>query len=725
MFKTFFEWLNHNPPAKTGFSVIIASYLAASVTMGIKQLGGFVSFDLGTYDWLVNLRPDKSPDSRILTVLITEDDIQNLGRWPLSDDSLAQALNILLRGNPYAIGIDLYRDLPVPPGSDKLDRTWQESDRTFVVCKLESATQPSVSPPPSLPPDFVGFADIVVDQDGVVRRNLFYVEPQESRCQTPYSLALQLSLSYLIGEGIEPEMTEEGWLKLGKAILKPIDKNMGGYQNIDASGYQIMLDYRRGNNPSPTVSLTEVLEGKVSEDLITNKIILLGVSAPSLKDVFYTPLSVQNQDVVLMPGVTVHAHMVSQLLSSAIDGQTLIWSWSEEEKFIWIYFWGLFGCLSILLISRPLIMIVTQGIAIIIIISTGVILFLFGGWIPVISPIFAFVSGAIVLLGYKVYEAKQEQFNIKKQAEEQEKSIAMLKMLLETQSQINNPPTLTNYDEGSIIVNRYEIVKALGKGSFGSTYLSIDLLRPGKPYCVVKRLTPSSKDEKFLKIVQRLFKTEAKILEKVGKHEQIPQLLAYIEENNEFFLIQEYVEGKTVFQELRDKKYSEIETLKLIEEIIKILTFIQEFNLIHRDIKPDNIIRRQSDNSLVLIDFGAVKEISGSFRNKQKTVIIGNDGYAAPEQLAGQPCLNSDIYATGMVAIHCLTGIFPRKLPKDNKTGEVMWDSDQYVSPATASIIKKMTRYHFCDRYQNAQEVMKDLKRLKIKIKQLKQSQSL
>ncbi|MGI0482982.1 CHASE2 domain-containing protein [Geminocystis sp. CENA526] len=722
MFKTFFQWLNNHSWHKAGFSVIVASFLSASITQGIKQLGGFVSFDLGTYDWLVNLRPSDSPDSRILTVLITEDDIQNQGKWPLSDETLAQALTILLKSNPHAIGVDLYRDLPVAPGSDKLNDIFRESDRTFVVCKLDSATQPSVSPPPSLPLDFIGFADIVLDQDGVVRRNLFYVEPQESSCETPYSLALQLSLSYLMAEGIEPEMTEEGWLKLGKATLKPLDDNTGGYQNIDASGYQIMLDYRRGNNPSSTVTLTEVLEGKVEANLVENKVILLGVSAPSLKDVFYTPLSSQKRDIILMPGVTLHAQMVSQLLSSAIDGQTLIWSWGEGKQFIWIYFWGLLGSISILLISRPLIMITAQAIAIIIIIGSGVIFFFWGGWIPLVSPLVAFWGGAIVLLGYNVYEAKQEQFTIKKQAQEQEKSIAMLKMLLETQSQINNPPTLINYDKGSIIVNRYEIVKALGKGSFGSTYLSRDLLRPGKPYCVVKRLTPSSKDEKFLKIVQRLFKTEAKILEKVGKHEQIPQLLAYIEENNEFFLIQEYVEGKTIFKEIKEKKYTEIETLQLIEEIINILIFIQEFNLIHRDIKPDNIIRRQSDNSLVLIDFGAVKEISSNFQNKQKTVIIGNDGYASPEQLAGQPCLNSDIYATGMVAIHCLTGIFPRKLPKDDKTGEIIWDSSQYVSFPTASIIKKMTRYHFCDRYQNAQEVMKDLRKFKMKIKQLKQS---
>ncbi|MBL1208463.1 CHASE2 domain-containing serine/threonine-protein kinase [Geminocystis sp. GBBB08] len=721
MFKSFFQWLNNSSWRKSSFSIVVASVIASTLTVTFKQLGWFESFDLGAYDWLVKLNANAPPDSRLLTVLITEDDIQTEGKWPLADATLAKALTILLENNPRGIGIDLYRDLPVAPGSDKLARLFTDSDRISVVCKLESTNQPAVAPPPSLPIDLVGFADIVIDKDGVVRRNLFYVESQETRCPTSYSLGLQLSLNYLIREGIEPEINEDGWLKLGKTTLKPIEKNMGAYQNIDASGYQIMLDYRRGNNPTPTVTLNEVLQGKVSPELIKDKVILLGVSAPSLKDVFSTPFSYQTEDVTLMPGVTLHAQMVSQILSSAIDGERLIWNWSEGQEIAWIYFWGLLGGVSVIFISRPFIMVTAQIIAIVIILGSGIIFFFWGGWIPIITPIVAFVGGAVFVLGYNAYQGKQEQLSIQKQVAEQEKSIAMLKMLLETQSQINNPSTI-NYEKGSILVNRYEIVKALGKGTFGSTYLSRDLQRPGKPYCVVKRLTPSSREPKFLAIVQRLFKTEAKILETVGKHEQIPHLLAYIEENDEFFLIQEYIEGKTLITELREKKrYSEKEILTFLEEMMNILMFIQDYNLIHRDIKLDNIIRRQSDNSLVLIDFGAVKQISRNPTTQQKTVIIGNEVYAAPEQLAGQPVMASDIYATGMVAIHCLTGILPTKLPKDSKTGDIIWDSEKYVSLITAKIIHKMTRYHFGDRYENAQQVMKDLRKLKMKIKQFKQ----
>ncbi|BAQ59648.1 adenylate cyclase [Geminocystis sp. NIES-3708] len=716
------QWLNKNSWRKSAFSLLMVSFLAGSLTVALKQWGSFEPFSLKFYDWLVQLSSKTPPDSRLLTVLITEEDIQNEGKWPISDETLAIALEILLKSNPHAIGIDLYRDLPVSPGSEKLSSLFAQSDRLSVVCKLESKTQPAVAPPLSLPIELVGFADIVVDRDGIVRRNLFYVEPTKSRCPTPYSLALQLTLNYLLAEGIEPEITEEGWLKLGEAILKPIEKNMGAYQNIDASGYQIILDYRRGNNPTPTVTLQDVLQKKVSPELIKNKIVLLGVSAPSLKDVFYTPFSSQNDDLALMPGITVHAHMTSQMLSVALDGQPLIWSWGEGGEIAWVYLWALMGGISILFIPRPLIMITGQIIGVIIIVGGGIIIFFSGGWIPIVPPLFAFFLGVTAMVSYNAYQAKQEQIIVQKQVAEQEKSIAMLQMLLETQSQISTP-SIISYEPGVIIVSRYEIIKALGKGSFGSTYLSRDLQLPGKPYCVIKRLTPSSQEPKYLAIVQRLFKTEAKILNQVGKHPYIPQLLAYIEENDEFFLIQEYVEGKTLLQELRKKKkYSEKEVLTLIEKIMSILSFIEEYNLIHRDIKPDNIIRRQSDNAVILIDFGAVKQISRNINHKNKTVIIGNEGYAAPEQLAGHPVMASDIYATGMLAIHCLTGTIPARLPKDPQTGEVVWDSQEYASRGTASIIKKMTRYHFGDRYQNAQEVIKDLQKFKMKIKELKEN---
>ena len=358
--KPLLKWLDDSTLLKSSLAVIVSSLIASTLTVAVRQLGGFESFSLKTYDWLVQLRPEQEKDDRILTVLITEADIQSEGQWPISDRTLAEALNILLASNPAGIGIDLYRDLPVEPGSKDLTEIFTNSDRISVVCKLESTNAPAVSPPDSLPEQLVGFADIVIDNDGVARRNLFYVDSQETRCPTPYSLGLQMSLSYLFNQGIDIDQTPDGFLKLGKAVLTPINSNIGNYQNVDASGYQMMLDYRRGENPTPTVTLNDVLQGKIEENLIQEKVVLIGVSAPSLKDVFYTPFSNRGGDIRLMPGVVVHSQMVSQVLSASIDGEQLIWSWSEAGEIGWIYLWGLLGSVSVIWIARPTLMIAGQ-----------------------------------------------------------------------------------------------------------------------------------------------------------------------------------------------------------------------------------------------------------------------------------------------------------------------------------------------------------------------------
>lgn len=506
MFNIISQWrktLSQNQIA----SNFVLSFLVVSLVILIKELGGLEFPELTAYDQLLRLRPSKGEDNRILTVLITEDDIQKKQQWPISDATLAKAISLILKHKPYGIGIDLYRDFPIEPGSEELDRLFAHSGNIFVVCNLASERQPAVPPPPSLPIDLVGFADIVVDGDGVVRRNLFYVEPRENRCPTPYSLGLQMALSYLIPNGIEPEITKEGFLKLGKTILKPINQNTGAYHNIDSSGYQILLDYRRGDKPTPTVTFSEVLAEKIDPQLITNKV----VSAASLKDTFYTPFSRHGNDVVLMPGVTLHSYMVSQFLSAAIDGTPLIWTWSGKTEIIWVYFWGIVGGASILFISRPFLMLLGQVVCVAIIIGSSIFIFSLGGWIPIVTPIVAFATGAIAVIVYNAYQSKKEQLLIQKQVAEQETSIAVLQMLLRSQSQASIPQPTQNYDQGSVIFNRYQIVKPLEKSEFSNTYLAIDQLLPAKPYCVVKRFDAHSQTPKILKMMEKLLENEAKI----------------------------------------------------------------------------------------------------------------------------------------------------------------------------------------------------------------------
>ncbi len=264
---------------------------------------------------------------------------------------------------------------------------------------------------------------------------------------------------------------------------------------------------------------------------------------------------------------------------------------------------------------------------------------------------------------------------------------------------------------GQKLSGRYQILEYLAKGAFGVTFVAEDMQRPGNPKCVVKQFEPMATDPYTLREARRLFDQEAEMLEKLGNHNQIPCLLAHIEENQEFYLVQEFIEGHDLSAELLPgKKLSEAYVIKLLQDILQVLAFVHKNNAIHRDIKPSNIRRRKSDGKIVLIDFGAVKQISTQLVNSQGqtsvTVAIGTHGYMPCEQSDRNPQFNSDIYAVGMIGIQALTGILPFNLHKDSQTGEIIWRNQAQVSQELADILDKMVRYHFRDRYQSATDAL-------------------
>ncbi|WP_293128166.1 serine/threonine-protein kinase [Microcoleus sp. bin38.metabat.b11b12b14.051] len=270
---------------------------------------------------------------------------------------------------------------------------------------------------------------------------------------------------------------------------------------------------------------------------------------------------------------------------------------------------------------------------------------------------------------------------------------------------------------GHTLAGRYYILELLGEGSFGQTYLAQDRKRSGNLRCVVKQLKPHN-DPHTLQVARRLFKTETETLHKLGTHSQIPELLDNFEENQEFYLVQELIEGKDLSKELiPGNRLREFEVIAILQDIIETLVFIQQHKVIHRDIKPSNLMRRSSDGRIVLIDFGAVKQISTQVANsigqRPATVSIGTHGYMPPEQKLGDPNFCSDIYAVGMIGIECLTGTFPNQLPK-NADGEVIWRNQAEVSNDFAKILDKMVRSDCHKRYQLASEVLQDVNKLRI-----------
>jgi serine/threonine protein kinase len=257
--------------------------------------------------------------------------------------------------------------------------------------------------------------------------------------------------------------------------------------------------------------------------------------------------------------------------------------------------------------------------------------------------------------------------------------------------------------------NRFEIVKHLGSGGSGDTYLAVDLDLPGQPHCVVKHFHPKDPNPAILPIAKSLFDREAEVLYQLGNdHDQIPRLFAHFHEDGDFYLVQEFIDGHALTQEiLPGQRLSENAVLNLLKEILEVLVFVHQHNIIHRDIKPQNLMRRYSDQKIVLIDFGSIKKIGAL--GAGLTISVGTPGYMPSEQAKGKPKLCSDIYAVGMIGIQALTGIIPEQLQEDPNTGEVIWRDQASVSDALADILDTMIRDRFSQRYHSAAEALQAL----------------
>jgi serine/threonine protein kinase, bacterial len=267
-----------------------------------------------------------------------------------------------------------------------------------------------------------------------------------------------------------------------------------------------------------------------------------------------------------------------------------------------------------------------------------------------------------------------------------------------------------------LLNNRYQVIRTLGGGGFGETFLAEDIQMPSKRRCVIKLLKPIQNNPQIYQLVQERFQREAAILEDLGgTSDQIPTLYAYFQSEGQFYLVQEWVEGDTLtvaFQKQGQKSESAVREIFL--NLLPVLDYVHSKRIIHRDIKPDNIILRDRDRKPVLIDFGAVRESMGTVVNSQgnptSSIVIGTPGYMPSEQAMGRPVFSSDLYSLGMTAIYLLTGKQPHELETDPRTAEIVWQSYALsVSPTFAGIIDKAIAYHPRDRFSTAREMLNAL----------------
>lgn len=274
---------------------------------------------------------------------------------------------------------------------------------------------------------------------------------------------------------------------------------------------------------------------------------------------------------------------------------------------------------------------------------------------------------------------------------------------------------MSNSNPGSsspLLSNRYQILKVLGDGGFGRTYLVEDTQMPSRRKCVLKQLKPTDDDPQILQIVRERFQREAAVLEQLGEHHrQIPRLYAYFSEGDEYYLVEEWIDGETLAQKVqRQGILSEAEVRSLLVDLLPTLSDIHQQGIVHRDIKPDNIILRHSDQKPVLIDFGAVKEVMSTILNSQgkstHSIVIGTPGYMPSEQLAGRPVFSSDLYSLGFTAIYLLTGRHPQEFESDPQTGQILWR--QYasnISPGFAAILDRAIQTYAHYRFATAPDM--------------------
>ncbi|RCJ40266.1 hypothetical protein A6770_11040 [Nostoc minutum NIES-26] len=393
-------------------AVMIFAVVVTALVMGVRHLGLLQPAELKAFDQLLRLRPNEQPDRRLLVVAIAEDDFQlpeqQQRKGSLSDRALALLVQKLEKFKPRAIGLDIYRDFPVDPQESPLANWMRRSDRFIAICKVSEPQidEPGVSPPPEIPLERQGFSDFVKDSDGILRRHLIAMKPGDSSpCTTSYAFSAQLAFRYLEAEGISTQYTKTKELQIGKVVFKRLRSHMGGYQQLDDWGYQVLLNYRSFNSPLKAVeqvTLKDVLRGAIDSKMVQNRLVLIGITNQSAGDYFSTPYATdQNQQ---MPGVVVHAQMVSQILSAVLDGRTLLWVWPVWGDALWVFCWSVFGGLFTWRI-RNFLLLALVGITVIVVISAmSLVILLAGIWIPLIPAVLALaVTGSSVVI-YTIYQ---------------------------------------------------------------------------------------------------------------------------------------------------------------------------------------------------------------------------------------------------------------------------------------------------------------------------------
>lgn len=390
--------------------VVVAVPSVSLLVITLRWLGLMQGWELAVYDQFLRLRPLEPRDERVAIVGMTEADYRNLGRVIIPDEMYAAVIEQLKAQNPRVIGLDDYRDYPIEPGTAALVKVFETTPNLIGIRKVAGESDlETIGPPPALAErNQVGANDVVVDADGVVRRALINLETEDTGLILSFSMFV--AAKYLEGEGLGIGLAPDtdNWWQLGETVLRPFSPHDGGYIRTDDGGYQVLLNYRGGVRAFDWLSFSDVLEGRMPEGWATDRVILLGAIGDSARDLFMTPYG--NHLIASprpMPGVELHGHMTSQLLSAVLDDRPLIRSASEPLEMLWIILWTGVGAVMIWVLRHTertwwgaTKMWGISGGAIALLLGTGYVALIHAWWIPVVPPLLGFLGAAVSITAY-------------------------------------------------------------------------------------------------------------------------------------------------------------------------------------------------------------------------------------------------------------------------------------------------------------------------------------
>ena len=404
---------------KLGGVLVISPTVTGLVILG-SLTGIYQNLEWSVLDRWFRIGTSEAREYRIVVVEVGESDISELGQWPMSDGTMAQLLTEIKQQQPRVIGLDFYRDLK--QGNLEEQKQLETVFRTIPnIIGVEKAIDDKVKPSPVLEElGQVAMADFVLDADGKARRALILAKFDDG--EVKFGLGTMTALMYLEQDKILLENTDKPTEKiLNRTKILALSPNFGGYINTDTAGFQTMINYRGGEDSFMRTSLSDVLQKKIPDNIFRDRIVLIGATAPSLNDFFYTPYSSRSQASQRMPGVYVHANIASQIVSTAVDGRQMLWSFSEPGEWLWILGWSVVGgSLSLVLFQMNLlqkdslnsIKLTVLGIVfpVGILLTSSYLLFLTGYWLPTIAPLIAFVGSNLIVTGYYYQSQKRIAF---------------------------------------------------------------------------------------------------------------------------------------------------------------------------------------------------------------------------------------------------------------------------------------------------------------------------